>query len=50
MMVLVQVYGLVQSGGGGEQPGKRDLPPGVDIQQILAPAVPLQRLLSFQTK
>ena len=41
VVVVVQVCGLVQSGVGGEQAGKRDLPPGVDIHQILAPAVPL---------
>ena len=39
VVVVVQVCGLVQSGVGGEQAGKRDLPPGVDIHQILPPAV-----------
>ena len=37
--MVVQVCGLVQSGVGGEQAGKWDLPPGVDIHQILPPAV-----------
>ena len=37
VVVLVQVCGLVQSGGGEQQAG--NLPPaGVDIHQILAPA------------